>query len=59
MNSLEQSMKLIADQVNLRKGPAIIRKADLKWETTSMASRSALIMHPKINGSVAQKSNGI
>jgi gentisate 1,2-dioxygenase len=54
MNWLEESMKLIADQVNLRKGPAIIRKSDLKWETTSMASRSALVMHPKINNSVAQ-----
>jgi gentisate 1,2-dioxygenase len=54
MNWLEQSMKLIKDQVNLRKGPAIVRKSDLKWEVTSMASRSALIMHPKINNSVAQ-----
>jgi gentisate 1,2-dioxygenase len=54
MNWLEQSMKLIADQVNLREGPSIVRKADLKWETTSMASRSALVMHPKISGSVAQ-----
>ena len=53
MNWYERYVKGIADQVNLRKNPAIVRKKDLKWEKTGMAP-SAIIMHPRINGSVAQ-----
>lgn len=53
MNWYERYAKGIQNQASLRKGPAIVRKRDLKWEGTGMVP-SAIIMHPKITGSVAQ-----
>ena len=53
MDWYTQYVKGIKDQANLRKNPAIMRKKDLKWEQTGMCP-SAIIMHPKINGAVAQ-----